>query len=310
MNSRELLYVKTVARAGTISKAAQELFVAQPSLSQSIQRIEESLGVPLFNRTASGLTLTYAGERYCQMASQILKIYGDFEAEVSEISNLKTGRVHLGITNHLGVVVISQVLPEFHQLYPGIEVFVSEENTATLEQKLLTGELDFAIMHAPAPKNSQPLIQYDTLKDDPFVIVLSRDHPLNARALKSPQSPYPVLDLAHLKDEPFLMLHKQQRIRQITDAAFKRAGLTQPKVLLTLRNYETAQALAARGFGLTLLPSEYAALNQSRFLSSLLSVPPEYGAKWSMCISTLKSGFLSRADQMFIQLVKERFSAD
>lgn len=310
MTSRELLYVKTVAQAGTISKAAQQLFVAQPSLSQSIQRIEEALGVQLFNRTASGLTLTYAGERYCQMASQILKIYGDFEAEVSEISNLKTGRVHLGITNHLGVVVMSQILPEFHQLYPGIQVSVSEENTATLEQKLLTGELDFAIMHAPAPTNSQPLIQYDALKDDPFVIVLSRDHPLNARAVKDPHAPYPVLDLALLREEPFIMLHRQQRIRQIADAALKRAGLAQPKVLLTLRNYETAQALAARGLGITLLPAEYAALNQARFLSSLLSVPLQYGAKWSMCVSTLKGGFLSRADQMFIQMVKKRFAAD
>lgn len=310
MTSRELLYVKTVAQAGTISKAAQQLFVAQPSLSQSIQRIEEALGVQLFNRTAAGLTLTYAGERYCQMASQILKIYGDFEAEVSEISNLKTGRIHLGITNHLGVVVMSQILPEFHQLYPGIEVFVSEENTATLEQRLLTGELDFAIMHAPAPKNSQPLIQYDTLKDDPFVIVLSQDHPLNARAAAGPQAPYPVLEPALLRDEPFIMLHRQQRIRQIADAALKRAGLSQPKVLLTLRNYETAQALAARGLGITLLPAEYAAPNQVRFQSSLLSIPSKYGARWSMCIAVLKSGFLSRADQTFIQMVKERFSAD
>ena len=68
MTSKELMYVKTIAEEKTISKAAQKLFVAQPSLSQSLQRIEEALGARLFNRTAGGLTLTYAGERYYHMA--------------------------------------------------------------------------------------------------------------------------------------------------------------------------------------------------------------------------------------------------
>lgn len=70
MTSKELLYVKTVADEKNISRAAKKLFIAQPSLSQSIQRIEDSVGLPLFNRTAGGLTLTFAGERYYHMASK------------------------------------------------------------------------------------------------------------------------------------------------------------------------------------------------------------------------------------------------
>ena len=92
MTSKELLYVKTVADEKNISRAAKKLFIAQPSLSQSIQRIEDSVGLPLFNRTAGGLTLTFAGERYYHMAVQVLKIYQDFELEVSDINNLKTAR--------------------------------------------------------------------------------------------------------------------------------------------------------------------------------------------------------------------------
>lgn len=91
MTSKELLYVKTIAEEKNISKAAQKLFVAQPSLSQSLQRIEDALGTRLFNRTAGGLTLTYAGEKYYQMAAQILKMYDDFETEVSDINNLRPG---------------------------------------------------------------------------------------------------------------------------------------------------------------------------------------------------------------------------
>ena len=308
MTSRELLYVKTIAEAKTISKAAQKLFVAQPSLSQSLQRIEDSLGTQLFNRTASGLTLTYAGERYYQMAVRILKIYNDFENEISDINGLKTGRIHIGLPNHLGTIVMAQVMTPFHRLYPGVEVFVSEENSDTLDQKLLTGELDFAVMHAPAPKDRQPLIHYELLKNDPFVIVLSSDHPLNAQARIEDGMDYPVLDPGLLRDEPFLMVHKQQRIRQITDSVLKKAGISQPRILLTLKSYETARILAAQGLGVTLLPSEYARLSSGCYTPSLLAIPAGYNASWSMCISTLKSSFLSNAAQMFMDLVRDHFA--
>ena len=89
MTSRELEYIKTVADEKASPLTARKLYIAQPSLSQSLQRIEENLGAKLFNRTPSGLTLTYAGERCYQMACQVLKIYSDFEAEISDINQVK-----------------------------------------------------------------------------------------------------------------------------------------------------------------------------------------------------------------------------
>ena len=118
MTTRELLYVKTIAEEKSISKAAKRLYIAQPSLSQSLQKLEEQLGVALFHRTSSGLTLTYAGERYYHMASQVLKIYENFEIEISDINNLKTGKIRLGITNHLGALTLPQTLKQFHDLFP------------------------------------------------------------------------------------------------------------------------------------------------------------------------------------------------
>ena len=122
MTSRELLYVKTVAEENSISKAAKKLYIAQPSLSQALQKLEEQLGTPLFNRTTSGLNLTYAGERYYHMAGQILKIYEDFESEISDMNNLKTGRIHLGITNHLGILTLPQTVKRFREICPFIEL--------------------------------------------------------------------------------------------------------------------------------------------------------------------------------------------
>lgn len=99
----------------SISSAARKLYIAQPSLSQSLQRIEENLGAKLFNRTPSGLTLTYAESSCYQMACQVLKIYSDFEAEISDINQLKTGRIVMGTTNHLGTVILPEILLEFKE---------------------------------------------------------------------------------------------------------------------------------------------------------------------------------------------------
>lgn len=308
MTTKELLYVKTVADEKNISKAAKKLFIAQPSLSQSIQRIEESVGTELFNRTSGGLTMTFAGERYYHMAVQVLKLYQDFEMEISDINNLKTGRIHLGTTNHLGTLVLPKVLPRFHELCANIELNISEENTTILEQLLLSGELDFALMHAPSDPAQHHQFHYDIMKRDPFVLAIAPDHPLTALAEIREGYPYPVLDIRLAAKEPFLMLHTSKRIRQITDNVLRRAGITRPRISMTLRNFETTQLLAAKGMGLALIPLEYLRISPSDFQPSLLCIDKKYHAYWDTCIATLKDGFLSKADQLFIRIAKEELA--
>lgn len=306
MTSRELLYVKTVADEKSISKAAKKLFIAQPSLSQSLQRIEDTLATRLFNRTSGGLTLTFAGERYYQVACKVLKIYEDFEIEISDINNLKTGRIHMGITNHLSTITLPAILPEFKERCPHVELHICEETTANLETRLLSGELDFAILHAPK-EDPNPLLKNEILSKDPFVIALAAGHPLIDRASERPDYPYPVLDLILLKNEPFIMVHKQQRIRHVTDFILNKAHISRPNIALTLKNYETALGLTGQGLGVTLLPDDYARITQLKTPPVLLSIDKKYSPNWDLCISTLNGGFLSRADQYLISLVRKQY---
>lgn len=307
MTKKELFYVITVADEKNISRAAKKLYMAQPSLSQSIQRIEEKLGTALFNRSLNGLTLTFAGERYYHMATEILKRYEDFEMEISDINNLKIGKIHVGITNHLGTLTLAKVLPQYKEICPNIEIYIHEENSVRLEQMLLSSKIDFAVMHAPKIlKESQ--ITYDILNRDPFVIAISPKHPLLEKAEEKSGYPFPVLDLHFLKDEPFLMLHKEQRIRQITDAILARANIHQPKTVMTLRNFETAQLLAAQGIGVTLIPLQYTQIPNAEHKPALLCIDDEYDASWNLCIASVKNSFLTKADLLFIRIVKDFFS--
>jgi len=305
MTSRELLYIKTIAEEKSISKAARKLYIAQPSLSQSVQRLEEHLGTSLFNRTTSGLSLTYAGERYCRMAAQILKIYEDFELEISDINNLKTGRIHIGITSHLGILTLPKTMKRFHDLCPFVEVLVTEDTSDELEKRLLAGQVDFVIMHAPTEVQSGK-IDYEGLKRDPFVVVAPPGHPLAANACPTKGYPYPLFDIRLLENQPMIRLNPGQRIRQVTDSVLKKAGIRQVATVMTVKNHTTAQLLAAQGVGITMVPLEYSRLTVEHEVSpALFSIHEQYEAFWDMCIATSRDIFLSKADQLFIRCMKE-----
>lgn len=133
MTTRELLYIKTIADEGSMTRAAQKLFITQPSLSHCVMNIEQQLGTRLFTRTSGGLVLTYAGEKYYRMACEVLRVYAAFESEISEERALAQGRVTVGITNYLATTHLPRMLPAFHREHPGIEVRICEETTDQVE---------------------------------------------------------------------------------------------------------------------------------------------------------------------------------
>lgn len=305
MTQKELLYVKTIVEEKSISKAAKKLYISQPSLSQAIQRIEEALGTELFTRTTRGLILTYAGECYYKLAINILKMYNDFEIEISDINNLKTGRINVGITNYLATYILPKVLPKFKELCPFIEIYIFEKNSTELEASLLLGEVDFAIMHEPTKMNNSQLY-YESLIKDPFLLALSPNSPLLKEGKTLPNYEYPFIDLMLFENEPFIMLSSEQRIRQVVDSILLKAGIT-PNIALTLKNFETAKRLAAEGIGVTFIPKQYTKISSSSHDPLYFYISKDYDAAWTMCIATNKSNFLSKADKLFLDILRTAF---
>ncbi|MGV8981074.1 LysR family transcriptional regulator [Clostridium sp.] len=304
MNQRELLYIKAVADTKSISKAAKILFIAQPSLSQSIQKIEEDLGLHLFNRTKQGMILTYAGEKYYLAATQILKIYNDFEIEVSYMNDLKNGRITFGITTFLATHLLPTVLPDFKKLCPNIEIIIQEKNSTELENSLTNGELDFAIMHMPVKKRQSSLL-FDPIYEDPFLLATEKNHPLSKYAKNVDGFSFPFIDIKLFKDEPFIVLHSGKRIGQVAMSIFEKADII-PNVVLTLKNFETARRLASTGIGSTFIPYEYTRIFGEKYQSSYFHIEQKYCASWTTCIATNKNLYIPKASKLFIDLVKTK----
>lgn len=305
MTTRELLYIKTIADEGSMTRAAQRLYVTQPSLSHCVTSIENQLGTRLFRRTSGGLLLTDAGEQYYRMACEVLRIYDAFEEEIREQSELVHGRVVMGITNYLAMDELPRMLPAFHKAYPGIDVCISEETTEKMLQNLMNGRLDFAIMHAGAGISDDPALSCEVLGRDPFLIAAPPDNPYGPYAVQGEDGPE--LDPALLKDEPFLMVAPGQRIRQVTDRVLDLAGV-KPKVAFVSKNYELLRRLCAQGMGFTLVPQQYAGIfGGEKEKPCYYRIPQKYGAYWELSIVMLRDAYLSRAAQAFLEAFRKNF---
>ena len=304
VNERELLYIKAIAETKSISKAAKKLFIAQPSLSQALQKIEENIGTKLFVRNHDGMKLTLAGEKYYLTAIEILNIYNDFKNEVTYINDLKRGRITIGITNFLGTYLLPKLLPQFTQRYPGIEVYIREESSTVLENSLAEATIDFAIMHYH-PFSEKKFIDYDLLYRDPILLATQRDHLLSKHAfLKGNKDAYPTINIQWFRDEKFILMDKGKRIRQISDNIFHEAGI-KPNICLSLKNFETARRLASTGYGIAFVPMEYTKVFKGQYETDYYFIEGIENAYWDTCIATRKDMYLSKIAQVFIQTIHE-----
>nr|WP_312579538.1 LysR family transcriptional regulator [Sedimentibacter sp.] len=308
MNDRELIYVKTIADTKSISKAAKKLFIAQPSLSQAIQKIEEGLGIKLFVRTHDGMMLTLAGEKYYIAATEILNIYNDYQNEVTYINDLKRGRVTIGITGFMGTYLLPKLIPEFMSNFPNIEIHIKELNSTVLEQSLLDGTIDFAIMHKH-PLNENKSISHDVLYRDPFLLATKKGHRLSEFKQNDENAVYPSIDIKLFEDERFILLEKNKRIRQVCDIIFNISGMN-PNISLILNNYESARRLASTGFGITLIPMQYIKIFEGQYDADYYFIANNKYAFWDTCVSTNPNMYLSKASKVFIDLIHEYFKTN
>ena len=152
MEMKELVYLVTLAEEESISRAAERLYMAQSSLSQFLHQFEAELGTKLFVRTSKGITPTYSGKCFIEHAGEILRDYQKAKNELWDNENLAAGKVVLGISSFRGRRMLPKVLKQFQEIYPNVKVQVVEAHSMRLEELLLDGKLDIAIIAMPVSK--------------------------------------------------------------------------------------------------------------------------------------------------------------
>ena len=297
MTQNELLYILTIAEHGNITRAAQELFISQPSLSESLNKVEQEFGRTIFDRTQEGLIPTAFGLRYLETARNILNRYKRLETDLDEYRQMRRGKLTFGIPMNLGTYLLPRVLPAFQELYPDISVQFKENNSTELDKLMLSGKLDFSVMHYETPNKA---IHYELLAEDVFYLVM----PLAlSRKYNFPEyRPLSIYDLKALEIEPFLMVANRQKLRQVADSILEQLSI-KPDIRCTTKSMETAM-------GVTFLPHSY--LNLFSGVDNLACYPldPALQASWKLVIGYPDGRLLSRCSKEFIRFLKQKMQPD
>ena len=294
MDSHQFEYVIAVAEEKNFSKAAKKLYISQPSLSQYIMRLEKQLGIKLFDRTTNSLTLTFAGEKYLESAKNIQSLENRLRWELNDIADSKKGRLTIGIPFPTERFILPLLLPEFHKQFPGIEIVIKEQSAESLEELLMKGEVDIAILHLPV-KNEE--IVYEPLSVEKVYLVAPPGYNICSITNFEVQKR---LDFSCLKDEKFILLKPGHRMRFFADKIFKCAQF-KPNILLEIGNTDTAYRLATAGMGFTFIPE-----NTIRFLNTnhyqnyfLIN-----DVAFTLALAYRRGEYLTKAAQEFIAIAK------
>ncbi len=241
MELRHLRYFEAVARHSHVTRAAEELHIAQPALSKQISQLEQELDVALFDRIGRNVRLTEAGEALLPHVRAVLAQVEAARAEMAERVGLRRGRVSVGTPPTVGTQLLPKALAAFNQSYPGIEFRLHEAGVQTLLELLETGLADMAIVTLPV---DDQVLTVAELFSEEMVVVVSGGHPL-AR-----QNSVSLLDL---RGEQWVLSPENYELREATLSACHQAGFN-PRVVLDGGEMDTMLRLVATGIGVTIVP--------------------------------------------------------
>ncbi|WP_276352726.1 LysR family transcriptional regulator [Cohnella caldifontis] len=242
MEFRQLQYFVRVAKLQHVTKAAEELHVAQSAVSRQIHRLEEELGVQLFKQKGRNVQLTPVGQLFLRRAESLLTDLERAVTEIQEFLDPEVGEIRLGFPHSLGIHLIPRAVAAFRKLHPNVKFKFRQGSYPSLIRDVLEGEVDLAFI-SPFPEKYDQVAGEVVLTEELFAI-LPENHPLALEA---------AIDLSQLKDESFVLFSPGFSLRSLVWDACREAGFT-PRIAFESEETDTIRGLVAAGMGVSLLP--------------------------------------------------------
>lgn len=299
LTENEIRYLLAIRECGSISRAAAELFVAQPSLSQVLMNVESGFGQAIFKRSSEGVAPTAFGEVFLEELRQIAGLYRKLALEMEEFQEMKRGTITFGIPQNLGAYLLPMVLPAFAGRYPGIRIRFKENNSTELDRLLLADKTDFSIMHF---QEENEALAYETFFEDPFYLVVPGT--MRGQLGFAEGEVLKAEDLKALAQAPFVMVASRQKLREVADQILEKSGI-RPDIRYVTKSMETAKRLVAAGLGVTFLPGSYLTLYSGMEGLSCYRLDGSLLASWQLVAAYPKKERLSRSAREFLRVLKE-----
>ena len=254
-------YVYEVYKERSFTKAAQNLYISQPSLSARIKKIEEIIGEPLFDRSTTPLQLTEVGKVYIEAAEEITQIEQRVENYINDLAGLKTGNLAVGASTLFAAYVVPSLITQFNQKFPDVHIQLIEGNTAELEEMLGSNALDFVIDNYHYDSilyNKELYCEENILLAVPKHFAVNEElgmYQLSCKNIKNKNylnQKYPAVPLGRFADLPFIMLTQGNDTRTRGDRLCRNVGF-KPNIVLEFNQQSTAYMASSTQLGATFI---------------------------------------------------------
>jgi DNA-binding transcriptional LysR family regulator len=293
MDADKLKAFHKVALTGSFTKAAGQLHLTQPAVSQKIQALENILGVTLFDRSGKTVHLTREGEVLLSYTDRLFDLYDEIGSLFSDVTELNSGRISIGATAVMGIYFMTRAIGLYNKKYPGIEIDLRMGNSLTVVNMIMDGEVDlgFTGWTVEHPSLHRLLVHRERL-----VIVSAPDNPLvrNENVL-----------IKDLRTAPFIWREKGTQTRVLVKDWFEaNIGRGYPKRSIELENIEAVKRAVTEGCGITIVPERAVRRELDSGLLKRVYLD-DFDLSVDYHLSFLKKKSFSRATVAFFELLPE-----
>ncbi|WP_371372892.1 LysR family transcriptional regulator [Sporomusa aerivorans] len=285
MDLRQLEYFQMASRLKSISKAAEQLNVAQPSVSIAIQKLEEELGVQLFDRSQRQIILTSEGLVFFQRVNEILTRIYDSVTEMRDLRLLQKGSIKIGIPPMIGAFLFPYIFAQFRQQYPLLELSAIEGGSLSVQKLIEQGKIDIGII---TKSTTSPSLELLPITSGQIRVCLHPAHPL----VKLPSIPF-----SALSTEPFILLKEDTSIRKIIMTECEKLQFS-PNIVFSSSQIETIIGLIEQRVGVAFL---FDAITKRH--PTIQSRPLAEPIYFEIVLAWNRNRYLSNAAKAFINFI-------
>lgn len=292
MDIRHLQYFLKVAQLKSFTKAAQALYITQPTISKMIKSIEEELGVVLFNRLGKQVELTDAGHVMFVQAQDIVHSFQNLSSELDDLMSVKKGHIRIGLPPMIGSSFFPKVLGKFREQYPDVTIQLLEDGAKKVEADVENGALDIGVVLSPT--NEELFHSFSLVKEKLMLLV----HPSHSLADRERVS---LPELAH---ESFVFFREDFALHDRIIAECVQAGF-QPHVIYESSQWDFISEMVAANLGIAFLPEPICRELDTERIRILPLIEPII--PWHLIMIWRKDRYLSFAAREWIRFTQDLF---
>ena len=295
MDIREMTYITVIAQAGSLSAAAKQLGVSQPTLSVFLSKLEDSLETDLFYREKKQLVPTPAGRIYLSAAQKIISVRDQTYQTIHHLTHKTTEEIVIGASPLRGSIMVAQIFPVFNKRFPDVKVRIAESYMQSLWNNLRERKVNFALASYQDSGDNQ--FDFINISREELVLGVPSFHPLASRAGNS-REPLTSADIREFADTPFVRLAPGTTVRAMMDNIFSTAAI-HPPIVFETNNLLVLTNMIRQGAGAGLMPRSSMVHDTDDIV--YFSLSPKYYVNLGIVVP--RGRILSTAERYLISLV-------